>query len=183
MKKNPGSRLSQFNTIDKPPLKSLPLHSYKLTKISQVRRHIDYHVKVDKHYYSVHYTFFKQQLKAHVTGELIQLYHQDKLVAVHPRAYVMVAHHKLSTHADSTSKTDQMATYTLWALGKANLIRDTEQLVILYLQQRKHQKQNYRRCLSLLNLTRKYTQKVAQSSMDTCFSYECDYLKIHYQHA
>ena len=94
MKNHPSSRLSQFNPMDKHALKSLPQHSYKFTKVSLVRIHIDYHIAVDKHYYSVPYILVKQQLEAHVTGELIQLYHQDKLVAVHPRAYDMEAHHK-----------------------------------------------------------------------------------------
>jgi transposase len=35
--------------------------------------------------------------------------------------------------------------------------QDTEQLVSLYLSQRKHPEQNYRRCLGLLNLAKKYT--------------------------
>ena len=70
MKKHPGSRLSQLNAIDKSTLKSLPKHSYKFTKVSRVRVHIDYHVEVDKHY-----ALIKQQLAEHVTVELVQLYH------------------------------------------------------------------------------------------------------------
>ena len=53
---------------------------------------IDYHVEVDKHYYLVSYILVKNQLEVHVTVELVQLYHQDKLVAVHPRAYGMKWH-------------------------------------------------------------------------------------------
>jgi hypothetical protein len=75
MKKHPGTRLSQFETIDQPALKPLPAQSYIYTLVKQVRVHIDYHVEVEKHYYSVPYTLIKQKLEAHVTGQLVTLYH------------------------------------------------------------------------------------------------------------
>ena len=72
MKKHLGSRLSQFNAIDKSTVQSLPQNSYKFTKVSRVKGHIYYHVEVNKHYYPVNYTFIKQKLEVHVTRELLQ---------------------------------------------------------------------------------------------------------------
>jgi transposase len=73
MKKHPGSRLSQFEELDKPVLKPLPLTAYTYTHVKQVKVHIDYHIEVEKHYYSVPHSLIKQALEAHTTGELVTL--------------------------------------------------------------------------------------------------------------
>ena len=157
MKKHPGSRLSQFNAIDKPALKPLPTMAYTFTKVLKVRVHIDYHVEVDKHYYSVPFTLVKQRLEAQVSGEQVLLYHQDKLVAVHPRIYGIGGHttneqHMPIAHQKQSQWSPQR--FEHWAKHIGN---DTEQLVLQYLHQRKHPEQSYRRCLGLLNLAKKYT--------------------------
>lgn len=87
MKKLPGSRLSQFELLDKPALKPLPDSTYIFTQIKQVKVHIDYHVEVEKHCYSVPHNLIKQKLEAHTTGQLVTLYHQGKQIAVHPRSH------------------------------------------------------------------------------------------------
>ncbi len=119
--------------------------------------HIDYHVEVDKHYYSVPFALVKQNLEAHLTGEQVHLYHQDKLVAVHPRAHGIGGHttneqHMPIAHLKQSQWTPMR--FERWAKQIGN---ETELLVILYLQQRKHPEQSYRRCLGLLNLAKKYT--------------------------
>ena len=92
MKKHPGSRLSQFDAIDRPALKPLPTQAYSYTLVKQVSVHIDYHVEVEKHYYSVPHTLIKKKLEAHASGKLVTLYHQGIRVAVHPRSYREGAH-------------------------------------------------------------------------------------------
>ena len=47
MKKHPGSRLSQFDAIDRPALKPLPTQPYSYTLVKQVSVHIDYHVEIE----------------------------------------------------------------------------------------------------------------------------------------
>jgi len=89
IKKHPGSRLSQFDAIDRPALKTLPTQVYSYTLVKQVSVHIDYHIEIEikKHYYSVPNTLIKQKLEAHASGKLVTLYHQGIHVAVHPRSY------------------------------------------------------------------------------------------------
>ncbi len=157
MKKHPGTRLSQFIAIDKPVLKPLPKHAYKFTKVSRVRVHIDYHVEIDKHYYSVPYTLVKQQLEAHVTGEQVHLYHQGELVVMHPRVHGIGGHTTNDQHMPVAHQKHSQWSPMRFERWAKQLGQDTEQLVSLYLSQRKHPEQNYRRCLGLLNLAKKYT--------------------------
>ena len=52
-RKLPGSRRSQFEQLDRPALRPLPASPYVFAEWKTARVHIDYHVEVDRHYYSV----------------------------------------------------------------------------------------------------------------------------------
>ncbi|WP_407239472.1 Mu transposase domain-containing protein [Escherichia coli] len=56
-----------------------------VTPVKKVRVHADYHVEIDKHYYSVPCSLLGQQLEAWISGELVRLFNQGQEVAVHPR--------------------------------------------------------------------------------------------------
>jgi hypothetical protein len=48
-----ASRLSLFEEIERPALKQLPATEYVFAQWKQCRAGLDYHVEIDKHYYSV----------------------------------------------------------------------------------------------------------------------------------
>jgi hypothetical protein len=52
-KKLPGSRHSQFEALEKPALKPLPLRVYEYAEWKKAHVHVDYHIEIDGHYYSV----------------------------------------------------------------------------------------------------------------------------------
>jgi len=66
-KKLPGSRKSLFDALDRPAMQPLPATPYQYAEWKKVRVNIDYHVAIDKHYYSVlvsvNYSFSGRQLK------------------------------------------------------------------------------------------------------------------------
>ncbi|SCC69921.1 IstB-like ATP binding protein [Kosakonia oryziphila] len=85
MQKLGCSRADLFAQLDKPELKSLPEASYSYTLVKKVRVHADYHVEIDKHYYSVPCSLLGLQLEAWISGELVRLFNQGQEVAAHPR--------------------------------------------------------------------------------------------------
>ena len=85
-------------------MQPLPAAPYEYAEWQKVRVNIDYHVALDKHYYSVPYQLVKQQLDARVTTKTVELIHKSKrgrqspaLVSARP------AHHGELAHAQSTS--------------------------------------------------------------------------------
>jgi transposase len=54
-KKLPGSRRTLFERLDRPALRPLPSEPYVYAEWKRARVHIDYHIEVDEHYYSVPY--------------------------------------------------------------------------------------------------------------------------------
>ena len=85
MQKLKSSRYELFTQLDKPELNALPRQAYHYTYVKKVRVHMDYHVELDGHYYSVPYRLLREQLEAHISGELVTLYHNGQLVSSHPR--------------------------------------------------------------------------------------------------
>lgn len=80
MQKLKSSRYELFTQLDKPELNALPRQAYHYTYVKKVRVHMDYHVELDGHYYSVPYRLLREQLEAHISGELVTLYHNVSLV-------------------------------------------------------------------------------------------------------
>lgn len=157
MKQHPGSRQSLFMSIDKPALKPLPQNTYVYTQVKKVRVHIDYHVEVDKHYYSVPHSLVKQQLEARITGHQVILTHQGYIVASHPRVYGIGGHTTNEQHMPVAHQKHQQWSPERFGRWAKDIGEPTAQLVGLYLQQGKHPEQSYRRCLGLLSLAKQYS--------------------------
>ena len=47
------TRRSQFDRLDRPAMRSLPAQPYEYAEWLKARVNIDYHIEVDRHYYSV----------------------------------------------------------------------------------------------------------------------------------
>jgi uncharacterized metal-binding protein YceD (DUF177 family) len=60
-------RRTLFETLDQPALKPFPDSPYEFTEWKKDRVNIDYHVEVDRHYYSVPCQLVKQQIEVRLT--------------------------------------------------------------------------------------------------------------------
>jgi transposase len=73
-RKREGTRTSLFESIDRPALQPLPAQRYLMAEWKTVRANIDYHVEIDRHYYSVPYQLAGQQLEARYTASTIEVF-------------------------------------------------------------------------------------------------------------
>lgn len=154
-----GCRKSLFESTDKPALKPLPLIPYQFTEIKKVRVNIDYHVEVEKHYYSVPHGLIRQTLEAHITEHTVVLYHHNQCVAQHrkmskPGGYTTVTEHMPKSHQE----------YSQW--NPQRLLSWAEKLggyVVTWvkneLESKRHPQQSYRACLGLLSLSKHYPKE------------------------
>ena len=60
--------------MDRPALQPLPAERYELAEWKSVRANIDYHVEIDRHYYSVPYQLVGQQLEARFTATTVEIF-------------------------------------------------------------------------------------------------------------
>src|SRR5690606_25562446 len=80
-RKREGTRASLFAEVDRPALQPLPAEPYVVAEWKTVRASIDYHVEVDRHYYSVPYQLTGQQLEARSTSTTVEIFHAGKRIA------------------------------------------------------------------------------------------------------
>jgi transposase len=103
-RKREGTRASLFAALDQPALKPLPVERYTAAEWKSCRANIDYHIEVDRHYYSVPYQLVGQQLEARATHSTVEIFHRGVRIASHVRSASAYRH---STQPDHRPKSHQ----------------------------------------------------------------------------
>ncbi|CAN5132857.1 IS21-like element ISPsy14 family transposase [soil metagenome] len=155
-KKLEGSRQSQFAALDQPALKPLPLVAYEYAEWKLVRVHLDYHVEVHGHYYSVPHALVKCQLDARITLHTVELFQRGRRVASHPRSYQSGDYSTTIAHMPRAHQAHRQwspAALLQWA---ARIGPNTHHVVNHLLTHKPHPEQGYRSCLGILNLHKLY---------------------------
>jgi len=155
-KKLPGTRLSQFEQLDKPVLRALPAQPYQYADIKQARVHIDYHIEYDKHYYSVPHHLVKQAVEVQATDSAVAIYHQGQRIASHPRSYRQGAHSTCQEHMPQAHQAMHGWSPERFLSWAGDIGTETREVVSCILQEKRHIEQSYRRVLALLGNAKKY---------------------------
>ena len=149
-RKREGSRATLFAQLDQPALKPLPAIRYQFGEWETARVNIDYHIEVERHYYSVPYALVHQQVEVHLTGETVEVLYRGVRVTSHVRSY---------QPGKATTLTEHMPKSHQKYVGRtpSRLIEDAEQigpyagqLVEAILAAKRHPEQGYRSCLGIL---------------------------------
>lgn len=154
--KMPGSRASLFAELDAPALQPLPLLRYELASFKTVKVHIDYHIEVDRHRYSVPHALVGQVLEARITRVTVELLHRGQRVACHAKSeraggFTTVDAHMPAAHRAHREWTPQRLIDWGRRIGPA-----TAEVVTRLLAENKHPEHGYRACLGLLSLAKRY---------------------------
>ena len=154
-KKLPGSRHSAFEAQDRPALQPLPATPYEFAQWKQAKVHVDYHVEVDGHYYSVPHTLVGRKLDLRYTVTTVEAFHQGQRVACHARVDIRGRHTTVEGHMPPHHRFSKWSPQRLigWAekTGPA-----TTQLITAILHSRRHVEQGYRSCLGILRLGERF---------------------------
>ncbi len=154
--KIPGSRLSHFQELEKPTLKSLPPTRYEFAQWKKVKAGFNYHIDIEGHHYSVPFALVKRELHVRYTTKTIEVFHQEKRVASHVRSYVAHGYttetsHMPKKHQKHAEWTPERITSWAKKTGEA-----TEKLVEAIMNSRAHPQQGFRSCVGILRLVNGY---------------------------
>jgi len=83
--KRPGSRKKVFEEEEKSYLQHLPQTRYKLTEWKTAKVQLNYHIQVERMYYSVPYEYVREQVDIRLTTDLIEFYFREARIASHKR--------------------------------------------------------------------------------------------------
>ena len=155
-KQRPGSRLSQFESIDKPVLKPLPSTPYAYRHIVKARAHIDYHVSYDGHHYSVPYRLRGEEVMVHAGELTVAVFYQGKCVAEHLRSRKPAGHTTNTEHMPKAHARHQEWTPSRFLRWAQSIGPATMRVVRYQLESRAYPEHGYRACLGILSLAKKY---------------------------
>ena len=155
-KKLPGSRASQFETLDRPALRPLPATAYVFAEWSKARVHIDYHVEVDHHYYSVPHPLVGRELHARASAHTVEVFHQGTRVASHLRSHAKGRHTTLAEHMPEAHRRYAEWTPERLVRWAAKTGPATARAAEAILGARPHPEQGFRACQGLIRLGKSY---------------------------
>ncbi len=151
-----ASRRALFEQLDRPALKPLPATRYQHALWKFVQPHLDYHVELDGHFYSVPFTLRHEQLDLRHTATTVEIFHKGQRVASHLRSHERGRHTTVTDHMPKSHQAHlewSPARITRWA---RTIGSHTEALVTAILADRPHPEQGYRSCLGILRLAKRY---------------------------
>lgn len=155
-KKRDGSRRSLFNEIEAPDLQPLPETPYEYTQFKQARVNRDYHIEVDKHFYSVPHTLIQAQVEVHLSPRMVTVYHQQACVATHPRSHNRGGFTTVKTHMPNAHQ-------VVKGWSRPSLIQQAQAIgpsttayITRLLDACRYPEQAYRACVGVLTLVKDY---------------------------
>ncbi|MBO0756203.1 MAG: transposase, partial [Bradyrhizobiaceae bacterium] len=117
---------------------------------------IDYHVEVEKHYYSVPHHLLRQKVWVRITARTIEVFAGGVRVASHVRGSSNHGHTTVREHMPSSHQR-----YANWTPERVKRQADqtgphTSALVEIIMRERTHPEQGFRSCLGILRLAKSY---------------------------
>lgn len=151
-----GSRATWFLKLDRPALRPLPAVPYPFAEWKKARVNIDYHIEIDRHYYSAPHSLVHRQVDARYTAMTVEIFHAGQRVASHARSYkaggfTTIHAHRPKSHQRYLEWTPQRLVHWASTVGLS-----TAALVDKILQSRPHPEQGFRSCLGILRLGKVY---------------------------
>jgi transposase len=151
-----ASRRALFEELERSALKPLPAEPYVFAEWKECRVGLDYHVEIEKHYYSVPHQLLREIVWTRITARTIEVFHRGQRVAAHVRSSSSRKHTTVREHMPSSHR--RYADWTPERLRRqaGEIGRHTSSLVEIILQERTHPEQGFRACVGILRLAKSY---------------------------
>jgi len=150
------TRRQLLEELDRPELKPLPTERYVFAQWHVCRVAPDYHIEVDKHYYSVPYQLARTEVDVRLTARTVEVFFKGKRVAAHlrnsaNRKYTTLPEHMASSHR-------RFANWTVDRIHQAAALigQNTSTLCELILENKPHPEQGFRACLGIIRLAKSF---------------------------
>jgi transposase len=178
-KKQPDSRQTLFITQEQPALRPLPLIPYEFAEWKKARVHIDYHVEIEGHYYSVPYRLVRAQVDVRLTARTVECFHQGQRVASHLRSpqrgqHTTVVEHMPVAHREHAEWTPQRLLHWAESIGPA-----TTGVIQTLFERRTYPQHAFRAALGILRLAKGFgTARLEAASQRALRLGACSYKSL-----
>jgi transposase len=156
MRRYGKSRRELFEELERGTLKALPAERFAYARWGKAKVNIDYHVEVERSYYSVPYQLIGQTVETRVGATTVEVFLHGERVAAHQRSMRRGTYTTDPAHMPSSHRK-----HLEWAPSRliawaAKVGPSTAALVEAILADRPHPEQGYRSCLGIMRLARGY---------------------------
>ncbi len=156
-KKLAGCRRSRFEALERPALKALPARPYAYAAWRKARVGADYHVEVERAYYSVPYALSRQAVEVRLTATTVEVFHRGRLVAAHPRAQGAGACLTLPAHRPPAHRTMLEADPALLVARAGAIGPATAEIVRAQARHKRHHEETLRSAQAILRLAQDFS--------------------------
>ncbi|WP_241426422.1 IS21 family transposase [Geobacter benzoatilyticus] len=165
-RKLPGCRQSRFEEIDLPAMLPLPETPYEYAQWKKARVHIDYHVELEGHFYSVPHRLVKEQVDVRYTETIVECFYKGNRVASHPKSSVQGKHTTTPEHMPKAHR--EFAEWTperiiSWAAQTGTA---TAQVVETILSRKAYPEHGFRSCMGIISLAKRYTKERLEAACE-----------------
>jgi transposase len=169
-RKLPGCRQSRFEEIDLPAMLTLPSTPYQYAEWKKARVHIDYHVELEGHFYSVPHRLLKEQVDIRYTETTVECFFKGNRVASHLRSFDRGRHSTTSEHMPKAHQE-----FAVWTPGRiiswaAQNGRSTAQVVEIIMSRKVYPEQGFRSCMGIISLAKRYTKERLEAACERAVS-------------
>lgn len=98
------SRTDLFEELEKEELQALPANNYVYEQYKRAKVNIDYHITLDKCYYSVPFEYLQKEVEVRYSTNHVRIYYNNEIIATHPRLrtigeFSTIPEHRSPEHA------------------------------------------------------------------------------------
>lgn len=150
-------REEKFLADEKHTLQPLPETPFEIKyyREHKVAKNNHIYLGMDKHYYSVPYTYIGMKVKVIYTRSLVRIYHKGKLIANHPRNHKKGGYTTRKEHLCSHHQYYKERSPTYYLQRGYNHPEELYRYMEALFKQDKYPEQLYKTCDGILNLSRK----------------------------
>ncbi len=171
LRKAKRSRRELFEAVDRPNALPLPQRPYEYAEWRKATVNIDYHIEVDRHYYSVPFSLLRESVDVRLTATTVEAFRKGERVAAHARSYVphlptTVKEHMPLAHQKYLEWTPSRIIQWASKTGSA-----TAELVEKIMASRTYPELGYRSCLGIMRLVRDYDAERVEAAAQRALKY------------
>lgn len=168
-----GSRESIFLQEEKNLLLPLPDEAYEIATWSTATVAYNYHIQVDKRYYSVPYEYIHQKVDVRISNKMIDIYSQGERIALHKRLE-MDNNNLYQTNYEHMPKNHQE--YHKWDANRfikwgESIGPFTEKTIKSVFSTCKVEQQGYRTCMAILTIEKKNGAEKLENACQRSLTY------------
>ena len=164
------SRYTLYLSVDKPALRPLPDSAFEFARWHKARVNLDYHVDVERCYYSVPYAHVHKEVDVRITERTVEIFLKGERIASHPRLRRQGQFSTLDEHMPDAHRRYKNRKPSQLLEEARRISTSTAALGEEILRHRAHPEQGYRTLLGILRLGRAYPAERMEAAAKICLA-------------